>query len=255
MFHLHEGPLRATYAPGTGTLSVLDLGSGSAWHWVEDVAQIPYWDRASPIRQLLFWSLQSRGYQQLHGSAVGTSDGGVLMVGKSGSGKSVTSLSVLGSELLFAADDYCAVPVDGPPRIVSIYSSGKLVPEDAQKLLPHLLPLASNLDRLDTEKAVIFAHEHYPAQTTAGFPLHALLVPRVCATQRESRVVEIPRTVALAALAPSTIVQMRTARQEALDVVSELVRRVPSYGLEVGADTASIPGTIAEFLARGARSA
>jgi hypothetical protein len=200
---------------------------------------------------MLFWWLQSRGYLQLHGSAVGTAEGGVLMVGKSGSGKSVSSLSVLGSKLFFAADDYCAVPVGGPPRVVSIYSAGKLVPEDGRKLLPHLLPLASNPGRLASEKAVIFAHQHFPAQTTAGFPLKAILVPRVRTTQRESRVVEIPRTDALAALAPSTIVQMRTAKQEALGVITKLVGQVPSYGLDVGTDTSSIPDTIADFLDRG----
>ena len=200
MFHLREGSLRAAYAPGTEALSVLDLSSGTAWHWVNDVSAIPYWDRASPMRQMLFWWLQSRGYLQLHGSAVGTPEGGVLMAGKSGSGKSVTSMSILGSTLLFAADDYCAVPVDGSPRIVSIYSAGKLVPEDGMKLLPHLMPLASNLDRLVTEKAIVYAHQHFPSQTTAGFPLQAILVPMVRATQRESRVVDIPRAAALAAL-------------------------------------------------------
>ena len=118
------------------------------------------------------------------------------------------------------------------------------------RLLPHLLPLASNVNRLATEKAVIFAHQHFPMQTTAGFPLQAILTPTVDATRRASRVVEIPRTAAFAALAPSTIVQMRTPTREALTVMSELVRRVPSYGFEVGPDTAAIPGTIADFLER-----
>ncbi|CAN5682653.1 hypothetical protein BH18ACT13_BH18ACT13_10060 [soil metagenome] len=255
MFHFHEGPLRAVYEPGTEALSVLDSGSGVAWYWVSDASKIPYWDRASPMRQMLFWWLQSRGYLQVHGSSVGTSDGGVLLVGRRGSGKSVTSLSSLGSPLLFAADDYVAVSVDAPPRIVSIYSSGKLVPEQGEKLLPHLMPLASNPDRLDTEKAVIFAHQHFPSQTTAGFPLRAILVPEVRAQQRESRIFDIPRTAAFAALAPSTIVQLRTAEQEALSVMSELVRRVPSFGIELGDDTAAIPGTIADFLARHAPAA
>jgi hypothetical protein len=204
---------------------------------------------------MLCWWLQNRGYLQLHGSAVGTAEGGVLMAGKSGSGKSMTSLSVLGSTLLYAADDYCAMQVEGSPRIISLYSSGTLEPEDGRRLLPHLMPLASNPDRLATEKAVIFAHEHFPSQTTHGFPLRAILIPTVRATERASRVVEISRAAAFAALAPSTIVQMRTPTKEALNVMSELVRQVPSYGFEVGADTAAIPEAIADFLARGTPSA
>jgi hypothetical protein len=250
MFHFQEGPVRGVYEPGTEALSVLDSESGAAWYWVNDVAEVPFWDRASPMRQMLFWWLQTRGYLQVHGSAVGTADGGVLFVGRRGSGKSVTSLASLGSTLLFAADDYVAVSVEEPHRLASIYSSGKLVPEQGEKLLPHLMPLASNPDRLETEKAVIYAHQHFPSQTTAGFPLRAILVPMVRPTQRESRIVDIARTAAFAALAPSTIVQLRTAEQDALTMMAGLVRRVPSYGIELGTDVASIPGTILEFLAR-----
>ena len=255
MFHFQNGPLRGVYEPGTEALSILDLDSGSAWYWVRDIARVPYWDRASPMRQVLFWWLRSRRYLQVHGSAVGTPNGGVLMVGRRGSGKSMTSLSVLGSTLLFAADDYSAVSMDEPHRIASIYSAGKLVPKQAERLLPHLMPLVSNPDRLEAEKAVLYAHQHFPAQTTKGFPLRAILVPMVRATQRESRIVDIPRTAAFAALAPSTIVQLRTANQEELTVMSELVKRVPSYGLELGTDTAAIPGTIADFLTRSTPSA
>jgi hypothetical protein len=255
LVHFAHGSLRGVYAPATETLSALDLGSGVGWHWLGDVSNIPHWDRARPLRQMLCWWLQFRGYLQLHGSAVGTAQGGVLMAGKSGSGKSMTSLSVLGSTLLFAADDYCAMQVEGSPRIISLYSSGTLVPEEGRRLLPHLMPLASNPDRLATEKAVIFAHQHFPSQTTHGFPLRAILIPTVRATRRASRVVEISRAAAFAALAPSTIVQMRTPTKEALNVISELVRQVPSYGFEVGADTASIPGTISDFLERGTPSA
>jgi hypothetical protein len=249
MFHFHEGPVRAVYEPGTEALSVLDAASGRAWYWVADVARIPFWDRASPMRQMLFWWLENRGYLQVHGSAVGTPDGGVLLVGRRGAGKSVTSLAVLGSTLLFAADDYVAVSMDGSPRLASIYSSGKLVPEQGRRLLPHLMPLASNPDRLDTEKAVVFAHQHFPGQTTAGFPLRAILVPMVRPEQRESRIVDIPRTAAFAALAPSTIVQLRTAGQDELNVLTRLVAQVPSYGIELGTDTAAIAGTIGELLA------
>ena len=246
---------RAVYEPGTEALSVLDSSAGEAWYWVADVARIPFWDRASPMRQMLFWWLETRGYLQVHGSAVGTASGGVLLVGRRGSGKSVTSLASLGSTLLFAADDYVAVSMDGAPRLASIYSSGKLVPEQGRKLLPHLMPLASNPDRLDTEKAVIFAHEHFSTQTTAGFPLRAILVPMVRPTQRESRIVDISRAAAFAALAPSTIVQLRTAGQDELTVLTQLVAQVPSYGIELGTDTGAIAGTIGDLLAGLARSA
>ena len=236
MFHFHDGPLRGVYEPGTEALSILDLDSGLAWYWVRDIAKVPYWDRASPMRQVLFWWLRSRRYLQVHGSAVGTSNGGVLMVGRRGSGKSVTSLSVLGSTLLFAADDYSAVSMDEPHRIASIYSAGKLVPEQGEKLLPHLMPLVSNPDRLEGgESSALYApalrepdHEGLPAPGD----------PRANGARNTARVADRRHSAhgRFAALAPSTILQLRTANQEELTVMSELVKRVPSYGIELGTD-------------------
>lgn len=248
LYHFREPPLRGVYQPGVETLSILDLETGVAWHWVADAFEQPYWDQACPIRQLLFWWLGSRGYLQVHGAAVGTASAGALVVGKAGSGKSTVALSSLGSELLYAGDDYVAVAVEPSPRVQSLYSSGKLEPDHVHELLPHLLPLLANAERLESEKAVVYVHEHFPEQTTPGFPLSAVLVPRVAAGRRESRITETSRAAAFAALAPSTILQLHTADSSALAAMSELIARVPCHALELGSDVAAIPGAIGDFL-------
>jgi hypothetical protein len=249
LYQFREPSLRGVYQPGLETLSVLDSEAGVAWHWVADAYEQPYWDQACPIRQILFWWLGSRDYLQVHGASVGTPEGGVLVVGKGGSGKSTVALSSLGSDLLYGGDDYVAVAVEPAPRVQSLYSSGKLEPEHVHGLLPHLLPLLSNAERLESEKAVLYVHEHFPEQTTSGFPLSAVLVPRVRAERRESRIVAASRAEAFAALAPSTILQLHTADSTAFAAMSQLVARVPCYGLEVGSDVAGIPRVIADFLA------
>ena len=249
LYHVHEPPVRAAYQPGLETLSILDSEAGVAWHWVADAFEQPYWDQACPIRQILFWWLRSRGYLQVHGAAVGTPTGGVLVVGKAGSGKSTVALSSLGSELLYAGDDYVAVTGEPEPRVQSLYSSGKLEPDHVHGLLPNLLPLLSNADRLESEKAVIYVHRHFPRQTTIGFPLAAVLVPRVRAERRESAIVETSRAAAFGALAPSTILQLHTADASVFRAMSKLVERVPCYGLELGSDIAAIPRAIHDFLA------
>jgi hypothetical protein len=142
-----------------------------------------------------------------------------------------------------------AVAVEPAPRVQSLYSSGKLEPEHVHELLPHLLPLLSNAERLESEKAVLYVHDHFPEQTTSGFPLSAVLVPRVRAGQRESRIVEASRAEAFAALAPSTILQLHTADSTAFAAMRKLVAQVPCYGLELGSDVPGIPRVIADFLA------
>jgi len=250
LYHFHDPPLRGAYQPALGSLSVLDDGAGEAWHWVRSAFTIPYWDEACPIRQLLFWWLGAHGCLQVHGASVGTASGGVLVVGKGGSGKSTVALSSLGSELLYAGDDYVGVRVEPSPRIESLYSSGKLEPDHLHTLLPHLRPLLANGDRIDSEKAVIYVQQHFPEQLTAGFPLRAVLVPKVTAARRESRIVETSRGAAFAALAPSTMVQLHTADAGAFAMMSSLVRRLPCYGFELGSDVAAIPSAIASFLDR-----
>jgi hypothetical protein len=250
LYHVDEPPLRAAYLPGIEALSILDSAAGVAWHWVGDATEQPYWEQACPIRQILFWWLRSRGYLQVHGAAIGTPTAGVLVVGRAGSGKSTVALSSLGSDLLYAGDDYVAVTTEPAPRVQSLYNSGKLEPDHVHHLLPGLLPLLSNADKLESEKAVIYVQPHFPQQTTGGFPLAAVLVPRVRAGQRESAVVETSRAAAFTALAPSTIFQLHTADPLVFSGLSKLIERVPSYGLELGSDVTAIPGVIQEFLAR-----
>jgi hypothetical protein len=249
LYHVHEPPLRAVFQPGLEKLSVFDADTGTAWHWVGDAARQPFWDEACPIRQLLFWWLRTEGYLQLHGAAVGTDEGGVLVVGNPGSGKSTVALSSLDSELSFAGDDYVAVAVDPSPRVQSLYSSGKLEPHHVRELLPGLLPLLANADRLEDEKALIYVHEHFPQQTTDGFPLRAVLVPTVVRELRRPRILPATRAAAFAALAPSTMIQLHTADADAWATMSRLVERVPCYRLELGSDVSAIPGTVREFLA------
>ena len=248
LYHFDEPPLRGAYQPGLETLSVLDSEAGVAWFWVAGALEQPSWDQACPIRQILFWWLGSRGYLQVHGAAVGKPDGGVLVVGPAGSGKSTVALACLGSDLLYAGDDYVAVALEPSPRVASLYNSGKLDPVHVHGLLPHLLPLLANADRLDEEKAILYVQQHFPQQTTAGFPLAAVLVPAVRPERREPEIVPASRAAAFAALGPSTMFQLHTAGAAELATLSSLVARVPCYTLEVGRDLSAIPETISELL-------
>ncbi len=249
LFHFHEPPTRIAYQPGLESLSVLDSDARRAWHWVADADAQPYWDKASPIRQILFWWLASRSYLQVHGAAVGTDEGGVLLVGRGGSGKSTTALASLGSPVRYAADDYVAFTLEPEPLVQSLYSSGKLEPPHLREFLPHLLPLLSNAEQLASEKAVVYLHDHFPDELITSFPLRAVLVPRVVRGSSESRIVDVSRAEAFAALAPSTIFQLHTAGSETLSMMSRLVSRVPCFGLELGSDVAGIPRAISTFLA------
>jgi hypothetical protein len=247
-YFFEDPPARGVFQPGMEALSVVDLGADRAWYWVADPSALPYWERAAPIRQILHWWMATRGHQQVHGGAVGTPEGGVLLVGKGGSGKSTCCLASLVSELRYAGDDYTMVSVEPRPWVHSLFSSGKVEPANLWRV-PHLEPAVSNAEHLDSEKAVVFVDQQFPDRPIDGFPLRAIVLPKITGGP-STRAVPTSRAAALTALAPSTVFQLHTAGREALQFMAHLVRHVPAYVLELGTDASEIPGVILALLDR-----
>jgi hypothetical protein len=245
-YYAEANGVRASYQPSNGMLSVLDSSRREAWYWAEDAAALPYLDAAEPMRQILHWWLGDRGVQMLHGSAVGTAEGGVLCTGKNGSGKSTAALASLGSTLRYAGDDYVAVEAGRPPHVYSLYNSGKLERHHARRFQDVLTKLPSPDDVAD-DKAVVFINELYPQWVITEFPLRAIVVPRVT-ERRLARLVPTHPAVALAALAPTTLLQHHPPQPNALPAMSALVQQVPTLALELGSDLKSISETILGFL-------
>jgi hypothetical protein len=231
--------------PALGQLSAYDRGSARAWFWCRDAYELPFWEPAAPFRQILHWWLPERGALLLHGAAVGYAEGGVLLAGAGGSGKSTCALSSLTSELLYAGDDYVGVELEPEPRILSLFCSGKLEPGHAG-LLGHLPPPAFAGDSELEEKSVFYVADRFPARMSRGFPLRAIVAPRVRGD--EPCFEPLSAAQALAALAPSTLLQLVPAGQEALSSMASLLARIPAFRLDVGGPTEAIPPTIERLL-------
>ena len=231
--------------PALGQLSAYEQSSSSAWFWCSNAHELPFWEPAAPFRQIFHWWLPDQGALLVHGAAVGRSDGGVLLVGVGGSGKSTCALSCLTSDLLYAGDDYVAVELEPEPRVLSLFCSGKLEP-DHSELLPHLPSPSFAGDGALEEKSVFYVADQFPERMCRGFPLRAIVAPRVQGTEPQVS----PRGPAqvLAALAPSTLLQLVPARQEALSAMAGLLGKIPAFGLEVGGPTDLIPPTIERLL-------
>jgi len=232
---------------GSNLLSVLDTQENIALYWTEDAQALPYWDRGSPLRGIINWWASQQNLQFVHAGAVGTEQGAVLLAGKGGSGKSSTALSCLDSDLLYLSDDYCVVSTEPTPEVFSLYNTAKLKGKADLDRFPHLASRFNNLDRLESEKAMIFVQEHFPAKITAQLPIKAILVPRVTG-KPDTKVSQTSAMVALKALAPSTILQLPKTGQLAFARMSQLARRVPAYVLELGTDIPQIPQTITQLL-------
>lgn len=243
----NDDRIHTAFQHGSGAVSLLDANRDLAVFWVSSAEDLPYWEKGSPLRTILHWWLARNERQLVHGAAVGNDRGAVLIGGKGGSGKSTTALACLESDLLYLGDDYTVLRSDPFAMVYSLYNSAKINADNVARL-PHLGEKISNPDRLDSEKALLFVHEHYPAKTVSELPIRAILLPRVTGL-RETRLKKTPTAQALTALAPSTIFQLPRAGAEAFKFLAAIAKQVPCFTFEVGTDLSGIPAAIEGLLA------
>ena len=238
--------VQSVFQWGSRSLVMLDVERNEALYWVAAARQIPYFEMAAPLRLVLHGWLGARGVELVHAAAVGTEDGCVLLVGKAGSGKSWTTLASLAGGLRLLADDYCLVTGGPQPRVASVYSAAKTHAEALDRL-PFLNDMVSNPIRPAVDKAVYFLHEHTPDRMLLEADLRAILIPKR-AGEGVATVRPALSAAALAALAPSTILQLPAAGSHTLERLAGIVRAVPSYVLELGTSLDAIPTAIAPLL-------
>jgi len=236
----HSDRIRTMFHFGPNILSAMDTKENVAIYWIRDARATPSYEKGYPLTKILNWWTEGRSLQCVHAAAIGAPRGGVLLAGKSGSGKSTTSLLCLNSELSYVSDDTSLVAWNPEPYVFSLYNTAKLM---SLKLLPHLEACVTNREWGDGEKALIFLHEHFPQKLVRGFPLKGILLLNVSGQPR-TVLREASPFAALKALAPSTIYQLAGSGQQELTKMSRLVRQVPCYHLELGTDLREIPDVI-----------
>lgn len=236
----------AAYNFGAGTLSLFDVERRLGLFWARDPRCLPGYEAAAPFRVLLHWMARETGGHLLHGAAVGTPEGGVLLVGKGGAGKSTTALACLAGGLSYVGDDYCLVRLE-PPTVHSLYCSAK-VWEDSARRLPQLRGAAAPDLHAPEEKAIFVLEPRRGDRLLTACSLRAVVLPRVTHAGVARLRPAVPRE-ALQALVPSTMAQLPGADARSVDFMIRLAERVPCYHLDLGVDLAEIPPVIQSLLA------
>jgi len=233
--------------PENKTIQLLDKETNQAYYWIDDAEHVPYHDKGSPLRMIFNRWMMQRGRQLTHTAAVGLPQGGVLIAGRGGSGKSMTALACLNSELLYAGDDYCLLANNNGPHVFPLYCTGKLNKKDIERF-DFLHPALSNVGQNTGEKALFFFHKYLPQKMSAGFPVRAILIAQIT-NKKESGLKRVSPARGLLALAPTTVYQLSIEeQQQANKMLGEFVRLVPNYILELGTDCTKIPGLILDLL-------
>ncbi len=247
VFYIHDDRFHGIFEPRSELLSMLDTELSTALFRIPHSSRIRYYETGAPLREILYWWSRGRGLQFAHAGAVGTENGGVLLAGRGGSGKSTVALAALESELLYAGDDYVLLEAEPVPCAYSIYNSAKLNPTGLCRL-PRVAAIVDELPPVESEKVILFIHDCFPEKIARRVGIRAILLPEV-ARLRRSRLTEATAAASLAALAPSTMLQLRGAAGEDLQRLVRFVRSVPSFRLELGEDMSAVPRMILDLCA------
>jgi len=245
---LNDCRFHASFETGGRQLSVFDTRSRQAVYCVGVATDIPHYEIAEPIRAILSWFMREHDRQLIHAAAVGNAQGGVLLIGQSGAGKSNTALGCIASSLQYAADDFCAVSTAPIPIVYSIYCSGKTHIADWTRH-GFLADLDPNFGP-PGEKAIYYLNRKLCRKLILEFPLKAILLPRRAGNICEMR--PVPPVAALRMAAPDTAKLLPDAGAEVMRHIAHLVRTIPCYELLLGAIPERIPEVILTLLNRGA---
>ncbi len=243
---LNTERIYATFNEYGGILNVFDVETNTALFWTPDARRVPTHEWSTPLRNILHWFWMHNGAFMIHSGAVGLPNGGVLLAGKAGAGKSTTAVACLESELRYAADDYCVLAAEPQPWVYSMYSSAKLHGENLARV-PHIKHVVANAGELGTEKATVMLHEAWAEKLILQFPLRAIFLPRVSGA-RDTQLFPATYAESIRALTLSTISIMPRTDSFAVQKLNRLIQTIPAYHLELGTDMKQIPQVILKIL-------
>lgn len=202
-------------------------------------------ERARPFHLLLMIWLDDRSIHFIHSALVAEDGLGLLIAGRSGAGKTTSSISCLLSGFTFLSDDYVALGAGPDGKFVghSLYATCLV---DHVNRFPELAPLAYEPNCGRETKSVVYLADNGSSQFAADTPLAALVLPKI--VDRPDTVYYRARPVeAMMELAPSSLWLLPNAHS--LQKMAELVEKTPAYRLELGRDVGQIAPTLRRLIA------
>lgn len=211
-------------------------------------SQLSRGECSKPFVVLLSVWYHDRGVQIFHAGLIARAGAGLLFPGESGTGKSTTSLASVVHGLEYLGDDFVGVERTeaNALRGHSIYGTACLA-RDGLARFDEIRPHAIEDGFAGEEKPILFLAELFPDRLRRTVPIRAVVLLRVGVARTEIR--KATRPEALRCFAASTLhtVVPRPGRA-ALQMIGDLVERVPAYWLLLGSDPRDIPPSVDHIL-------
>jgi hypothetical protein len=211
------------------------------------------YERGKPLSRLLLDWYNNEGVQLIHTGLIALDNNGILFVGKSGAGKSTSSLACIIAGLGYLSEDYVGLECcnDGSFIGHSLYNSVFLRTDQLERF-PSLAPHAVRGRLPHEEKSVIILSQIFPERLKRSVPIRAVVLPRVTNIP-ESKLQAVSKGEALLAVGPTSLLQIpnRGLGVRGFKMLAQLVERVPCFRLELGADLTAIARRLEGLFAEG----
>ncbi len=232
------------FDPGGRMITVIDPGMAQVNVCLSSIEHLPNWERAAPLRSTISWILRQQGIHLLHSAAVSDMNGGALLLGAGGAGKSSASLRCYQAGMTYLGDDLCAIQAGAIPRVFNVYGTAKTVWSDLEKFKDLQTLLISQPDSLKA----IYALNQAPTNTIgANSDLRVLLLLDRSLPVGTVRRANPAKAVAIAA--SSTASFLPGSGQPMLSALANIARRLPVLSISLGEE----PQQAADLVRRAIR--
>ncbi len=204
---------------------------------------------AKPFARLLLEWHNDQGIQVIHGGLVAKNGQGALLVGKSGSGKSTSSLACLCGGLDFLGEDFVGLEITKEGTVIghSLYNS-VFLERNHSKRFKELSSQVIRGQHSNERKSAVLLSEGFSPRLKRSVPIRVLVLPQVNESIIQSRFRSASKGEALLGLGPSCLFQIPSRGAGSFPKLAELATIVPSYHLELGSDLSTIPSTVGNIL-------
>jgi hypothetical protein len=235
------------FQPSDYSLSLFDADARVGFFWLEDAQGLPYWTQAAPFRTLFHWWVEHSGGVLVHGAAIANEDGGILIAGKGGTGKSTTALACVAAGFSYVGDDYVAIYSGTTVTAHSLYCTAKLNPDNSGRFGAFRPRLLGEAAIRGEGKMVAFLPRASRGGVTSSIVLTAIATPSF-ADCSETAIVRADPAALLLAAAATSLAQLPRAGLATIDRIARIVDRLPGYAITLGTVVDEIPAVIARVL-------
>ena len=237
------------FDPTGHILTVMDPSLQTIDVCINNISELPEWERAAPLRSALGWSLRRHNRHLVHSAAVANERGAALLLGAGGAGKSCASLRCRTEGMGFLADDICVIgsTSDSSANVYNIYGTAKTLWSD-HGVFPELNPYLVTNPAQRSYKAVYALNKISNRRIMDSSKLRTLILLDSNHPIGWAERVNPAHVVAL--VASTTASFLPGSGRPMLSALSEIARRLPVIRLSVGENPAQVAELIGAAIDR-----